>query len=153
MRAKVTTAFNGWNELDPAPRDFAEGEEIEGNIAYQAFRAGFAEWVKPPSDAEREALEGQQSPGYTVQPVGTERPADGDKPEVMAKVTAALAAAQEPKVQSGPLSTPATTVVQPVKPLSDAMKPAPLAEQRPASESSTTDLDLKSKAKSGKVGG
>lgn len=149
MRAKVTTAFNGWNELDPAPRDFAMGEEIEGNIAYQAFRAGFAEWVKPPSDAEREALEGQQPPGYTVQPVGTERPAEHDKPEVMAKVTAALAAAQEPK------PAPATTVVQPVKPLSEAMKPAPtpLAEQRPAPEPSATDLDLKGKAKSGKVGG
>jgi hypothetical protein len=91
MRAKVTTAFNGWAEDEPAPRDFDVGDEIRDNLAWQAVNTKvnpddpnspmFAEWTQEPTTGERDVLGSNTfRPLWTVQPVGTERPAPGDHP-------------------------------------------------------------------------
>jgi hypothetical protein len=112
MRAKVTTAFNGWSEAEPEPRDFQVGEvlgERDPNLAYQAATtrvtpdspdntATFAEWIAPPTQAELDVRgddRTQPKPLYTVQPVGTDRPAKGDHPELMARLDTMRAAAQD----------------------------------------------------------
>jgi hypothetical protein len=99
MRAKVTTAFNGWAEDEPAPRDFAEGDELRDNLAWQAVNTKvnpddpnspmFAEWTQEPTTGERDVLGSSTfRPLWTVQPVGTERPAPGDHPELFARLNA-----------------------------------------------------------------
>lgn len=111
MRAKVVTAFNGWGENEPEPRDYQPGEilgEKDPNLAYQAATTKvdpdkpdspmYAEWEVEPTIAERDVRgdsRTQPKPLYTIQPVGTERPAKGDHPELMARLDAHRAQMQE----------------------------------------------------------
>lgn len=172
MRAKVTTAFNGWSEADPEPRDFQPGEilgERDPNLAYQAATtrvepdspdntATFAEWIVTPTQAEldvRGDSRTQPKPLYTVQPVGTERPAEGDHPELMARLDTMRAAAQDRQRLDDEATQRARAAAQAQQDRTAAIAPRASTQpqpQQPSQQDAVTmrdasDMDLKGKMK------
>lgn len=75
MRAMVMTAFHGLADDKPGSQDFDAGKEIEGNLAWYAVQAGFAEWTARPNEAEAHAMRTSPAPAVPPRPVGKPRKA------------------------------------------------------------------------------
>ncbi len=76
MRAKVTVPFTGLGENDREPKLYKKGQEITGNLAFQAVKADAAEWTEPPTTAERDTLSAQTPSRFPVQVKGRDEKAD-----------------------------------------------------------------------------
>jgi hypothetical protein len=55
MRAKVTKQFNGVKDGEIYPQTFLPGDEVTGDLAWEAQGAGNADWIEEPTEADRAA--------------------------------------------------------------------------------------------------